>query len=47
MKQVVHDDKLLIHFFQDNYNDITLSFWYIWLNNTKIKGWKDFVGTFI
>ncbi|XP_073264245.1 uncharacterized protein [Populus alba] len=46
MAKVVHDEKLLIHFFQDNLSDAALA-WYMHLDNTKIKGWKDLVDAFI
>jgi len=36
MAEVVHDEKLLIHFFQDSLSDVALT-WYIRLDNTKIK----------
>lgn len=35
MAQVVHDEKLLIHFFQYSLNDATLT-WYMRLNKTEI-----------
>jgi hypothetical protein len=40
--EVVYDEKLLIHFFQDSLSDVTLT-WYMWLDNTKVKKWKDLV----
>ena len=40
--KVVNDEKLLIHFFQDNLSDVVFT-WYICLDNTKIKGWNDLV----
>jgi hypothetical protein len=46
MAEVVHDDRLLIHFFQDSLSDATLA-WYMRLDNIKIKGWKDLVDAFI
>jgi len=46
MVEVVYDEKLLIHFFQDNLSNTTLT-WYMQLNNTKEKIWKDLVDTFI
>jgi hypothetical protein len=36
MAEVVYDEKLLIHFFQDSLSDVALT-WYIWLDTTKIK----------
>jgi len=42
MAKVVHDEKLSIHFFQDNSSDAALT-WHIRLDNTKVKWWKDLV----
>jgi hypothetical protein len=36
MAEVVDDEKLLIHFFQDSLSDVSLT-WYIRLDNTKVK----------
>jgi hypothetical protein len=36
MAEVVYDEKLLIHFFQDNLSDVALT-WYMHLDNIKIK----------
>jgi hypothetical protein len=44
--EVVHDEKLLIYFFQDSLSGATLS-WYMRLDNTKIRRWKDLVDAFI
>jgi len=44
--EVVHGEKLLIHFFQDSLSDAALT-WYMQLDNTKLKRWKDLVDTFI
>jgi len=46
MAEVVDDEKLLIHFFQDNLSDVFLT-WYMRLDNTKVKKWKDLVDAFI
>jgi hypothetical protein len=46
MAEVVDDEKLLIHFFQDSLSDAALT-WYIRLNNTKVKKWKDLVDAFM
>ena len=46
MAEVVHDEKLLMYFFQDSLNGATLS-WYMRLNNTKIRKWKDLVDAFV
>jgi len=44
--EVVDDEKLLIHFFQDSLSDAAFT-WYIRLNNTKVKKWKDLVDAFM
>jgi hypothetical protein len=46
MAEVVHDEKLLMHFFQDSLSGATLS-WYMRLDNTKIRRWKDLVEAFV
>jgi hypothetical protein len=46
MVKVVHGKKLLIHFFQDSLRDAAL-IWYMQLDNTKLKRWKDLVDAFI
>jgi len=46
MVEVVDDEKLLIHFFQDNLSGAALT-WYMRLNNTKVKKWKDLVDAFM
>ena len=46
MIEVDYDEKLLIHFFQDSLSDVVLA-QYIWLDNTKVKRWKDLVDAFI
>jgi hypothetical protein len=46
MAEVVDDEKLLIHFFQDSLSGAALT-WYMRLNNTKVKKWKDLVDAFI
>ncbi|XP_061946422.1 uncharacterized protein LOC133670035 [Populus nigra] len=46
MAEVVHDEKLLMHLFQDSLSGATLS-WYMRLDNTKIRRWKDLVDAFI
>jgi hypothetical protein len=46
MVEVVYDEKLLIHFFQDNLSNTALT-WFMQLNNTKVKKWKDLFDTFI
>lgn len=46
MAEVVHDEKLLMHFFQDSLSGATLS-WYMRLDNTKIRNWKNLVDAFV
>jgi hypothetical protein len=46
MTEVVDDEKLLIHFFQDNLSDVSLT-WYMRLDNTEVKKWKDLVDAFM
>jgi hypothetical protein len=46
MAEVVHNEKLLMHFFQDSLSGAALS-WYMRLDNTKIKKWKDLVDAFV
>jgi hypothetical protein len=46
MAKVVDDKKLLIHFFQDSLSDGALT-WYMRLDNTKVKKWKDLVDAFM
>jgi len=46
MAEVVDNEKLLIHFFQDSLSDVSLT-WYMRLNNTKVKKWKDLVDAFM
>jgi len=46
MAEVVHDEKLLMHFFQDSLSGAALS-WYMRLDNTKIRRWKDLVEAFV
>jgi hypothetical protein len=46
MAKVVHDEKLLMHFFQDSLSGAALS-WYMRLDNTRIHTWKDLVDAFI
>lgn len=46
MEEVVHDEKLLIHFFEDSLSRETLSL-YVSLDNTKICKWKDCIGAFV
>jgi len=46
MAEVIHDNKMLIYFFQDSLSGSALS-WYMWLENVKIKKWKDLVAVFL
>jgi hypothetical protein len=46
MAEVMHDEKLLMHFFQDSLSGATLN-WYMRLDNTKIRRWKYLVDAFV
>jgi hypothetical protein len=46
MVEVVSDEKLLIHFFQGNLSGTALV-WYMRLDSTKIRRWKDLVEAFM
>jgi len=46
MVEVVDNEKLLIHFFQDSLSDAALT-WYMRLDNAKVKKWKDLVDAFM
>jgi len=46
MVEVIHNEKMLIYFFQDNLTRFALS-WYIRLNSSKINKWKDLIDTFL
>jgi len=46
MTEEVHDKKLLMHFFQDSLSGTVLS-WYMRLDNTRIRRWKDMVKAFV
>jgi len=46
MAKVADDEKLLIHFFQDSLSDGAFT-WYMRLDNTKVKKWKDLVDAFM
>ena len=46
MAEVVDDEKLLIHFFQNSLSGVALT-WYMRLDNTKVKKWKDLVDVFM
>ena len=41
-----HDEKLLMHFFQESLSGTTLN-WYMHLESVKIQTWKDLVNAFI
>jgi hypothetical protein len=42
MIEVVHDKKLLMHFFQDSLSIAALN-WYIRLDRTNIQKWNSFI----
>jgi hypothetical protein len=44
--EVIHDDKLLIHFLQDNLTGFALS-WFMTLDNTRVKKWSDLTDAFL
>ncbi|XP_014523719.1 uncharacterized protein LOC106780001, partial [Vigna radiata var. radiata] len=46
MVAYTHDEKLLIHFFQESLTGVTLS-WYMRLGPTHICSWKDLVDAFV
>jgi hypothetical protein len=46
MIEVIYNDKILIYFFQDNLKGSTLN-WYVRLENTRIKKWKDLAEAFL
>jgi len=46
MAEVIHDDKLLIYFFQDSLTSLTLN-WYMRLDNARIKKWTDMADAFL
>jgi hypothetical protein len=46
MAEVIHDDKMLIYFFQDSLSG-SASSWYMRLETVKIKKWKDLVEAFL
>jgi len=46
MVEVIHDEKPLMHVFQDSLSGAALS-WYMRLDNTKIRKWKDLVDVFV
>ena len=46
MEEAIHDDKLLIYFFQYSLTGLTLS-WYMRLDNIRIRKWTDLVDGFL
>jgi len=46
MAKVIHNDKLLIHFFLNNLTCFALN-WYMILDNTRVKKWSDLVDVFL
>jgi len=46
MTEVIHDDKLLIYFFQYSLTGLALG-WYMSLDNARIKKWTDMADAFL
>jgi hypothetical protein len=46
MVEVMHDEKLLTHFFQDSLSEAALN-WYMRLDNIQIQSWKNLIYAFI
>ena len=46
MAAYAHDEKLLMHFFQESLTGMTLN-WYMHLESVKIQTWKDLVNALI
>jgi hypothetical protein len=46
MAEVIHDDKLLIHFFYDNLTGFALS-WFMTSDNTRVNKWRDLTDAFL
>ncbi|RDX92986.1 hypothetical protein CR513_24810, partial [Mucuna pruriens] len=46
MAAYIYDDKVLIHYFQDNLIGATLS-WYVSLERGRIKTWRDLTEAFL
>jgi hypothetical protein len=46
MDEVEHDEKLMIYFFYKSLSGVILS-WYMILDNTNIKRWRDLVDVFV
>jgi len=46
MTEVIYNDNLLIHFFQDSLIGFVLN-WYMSLDNTRVKKWSDLVDAFL
>ena len=46
MAEVIHNDKMLIYFFQDSLSGSALN-WYMRLETVRIKTWKDLVEAFL
>jgi len=44
--EVIRDEKLPIHVFQDNLTGFTLS-WYMTLDNTRVNKWSDLADAFL
>ena len=46
MASCFHDNKLLIHFFQDSLTGVVLH-WYSRLNQPRVRSWKDLTDAFL
>ena len=46
MAEMIHNDKMLIYFFQDSLTGSALN-WYMRLDNMRIKTWKDLIDVFL
>ena len=46
MTEKIYNDKMLIYFFQNSLTRFALS-WFMRLDNTWIKKWKNLIGTFL
>jgi len=46
LTEVIYNDKLPIHFFQDSLTGFVLN-WYMTLDNSRVKKWSDLVDAFL
>jgi hypothetical protein len=46
MAEMIHNDKMLIYFFQDSLTGSALR-WYMGLNSSEINKWKDLAYAFL